>query len=118
KTLAWALPLLVLVQIPVEATRSTLHFGFAIGVVQIAFPILSLLAALALYYTTTPNILAVAQGTLVALLLCVPASIFAYARHFSLSATFRAVFGFHWDREALSFAVPQSLNMMLNQGLV
>src|SRR5690606_2627560 len=64
KTLAWALPLLVLVQIPVEATRSTLHFGFAIGVVQIAFPILSLLAALALYYTTTPNILAVAQGTL------------------------------------------------------
>ncbi len=118
RTLAWALPLLVLVQIPVEATRATLHFGFAVGIVQIAFPISSLLCALLLYFTTTPNILAVAQGTLVALILCLPASLYAYGKHFDLAATFRAVFGFRWDREALSFAIPQSLNMMLNQGLV
>lgn len=118
RTLAWALPLLVLVQIPVEATRATLHFGFAIGIVQVAFPILSLLAALLLYATTTPNILAVAEGTLVALVLCLPASLYAYGKHFDLGATFRAAFGFRWDREALSFAIPQSLNMMLNQGLV
>jgi O-antigen/teichoic acid export membrane protein len=118
KTLAWALPLLVLVQIPVEATRSTLQFGFAIGIVQIAFPVLSLIAALGLYYSLTPNILAIAQGTLIALCLCVPASLFAYAQHFDLRATMRAAVSLRWDREALSFAVPQSLNMMLNQGLV
>lgn len=118
RTLAWALPLLVLVQIPVEATRATLHFGFAIGIVQIAFPVLSLLCALGLYFTITPTILAVAQGAIIALLFCLPASIYAYSKHFDLRATVRAAFGFRWDREALSFALPQSLNMMLNQGLV
>lgn len=118
RTLAWALPLLVLVQIPVEATRATLHFGFAIGIVQIAFPILSLLCALGLYFSVTPSILAVAQGAILALFLCLPASLYAYGRHFDLRATLRAVIGFRWDREALSFALPQSLNMMLNQGLV
>ncbi len=118
KTLAWTLPLLVLVQIPVEATRATLHFGFAIGIVQIAFPILSVVCALALYFTVTPDILAVAQGTLLSLFLCLPASLYAYGKHFDLVATFRAAFGLRWDREALSFALPQSLNMMLNQGLV
>jgi O-antigen/teichoic acid export membrane protein len=118
RTLAWALPLLVLVQIPVEATRATLKFGFAIGIVQIAFPILSLLCGLGLYFSVTPSILAVAEGSILALLLCLPASIYAYAKHFDLLATWRAALRFRWDREALSFALPQSLNMMLNQGLV
>lgn len=118
RTLAWALPLLVLVQVPVEATRATLHFGYAIGIVQIAFPILSLLCALGLYFTVTPTILAVAQGAILALLLCLPASLYAYSKHFDLAATFRAALSFRWDKEALSFALPQSLNMMLNHGLV
>jgi O-antigen/teichoic acid export membrane protein len=118
RTLAWALPLLVLVQVPVEATRSTLHFGYAIGIVQIAFPLLSLLCTLGLYFTVTESILAVAQGSILALLLCLPASLYAYGKHFDLGQTLRAALGFRWSREALSFALPQSLNMMLNQGLV
>lgn len=118
QTLAWSLPLLVLVQVPVEATRASLHFGFAIGIVQVAFPVLSLLWAIGLYYTVTPSILAVAQGSVLALVTCLPASLFAYSRHFDLAKTFRSAFGRRWDREVLSFAFPQSLNMMLNQGLV
>lgn len=118
QTLGWSLPLLVLVQVPAEATRASLHFGFAIGIVQVAFPLLSVLSAVALYYTVSPSILAVAQGTLLALGLCIPASLYAYAKHFDLGRTFRSAFGFRWDREVLSFAFPQSLNMMLNQGLV
>ena len=118
QTLAWSLPLLVLVQIPVEATRASLRFGFAIGIVQIAFPILSLLAALALYFTIEHSILAVAQGAIVALVFCLPASIYAYSRQFDLRQTLRSIVSAPWDREALSFALPQSLNMMLNQGLV
>lgn len=118
QTLAWSLPLLVLVQVPAEATRASLHFGFAIGIVQIAFPVLSMLAAVLLFYTKTPSILAVAQGTILALLLCLPASLFAYAQHFDLPRTLRAALSGKWDREVLSFAFPQSLNMMLNQGLV
>lgn len=118
QTLAWALPLLVLVQVPAEATRASLSFGWAIGIVQIAFPVLSVLAALGLYFTTTPNILAVAQGTLLALVFCLPLSLLAYSRYFELKKTLRASLSRRLHREALSFALPQSLNMMLNQGLV
>ncbi len=118
QTLAWALPLLVLVQVPAEATRATLSFGWAIGIVQIAFPVLSVLCALGLYFTMTPGILAVAQGTLVALFLCVPVSLYAFSRHFEVRKALRASLSPRLHREALSFALPQSLNMMLNQGLV
>jgi O-antigen/teichoic acid export membrane protein len=118
RTLAWSLPLLVLVQVPAEATRSSLKFGYAIGIVQIAFPVLSLLLAIALFYTITPSILAVAQGAVLALVLLVPVSLYAFSRHFDLVRTLRASFSGRWDREALSFALPQSLNMALNQGLV
>jgi O-antigen/teichoic acid export membrane protein len=118
KTLAWSLPLLVLVQVPAEATRSSLKFGYAVGIVQIAFPVLSLVLALLLFYTVTPSILAVAQGAVLALVLLVPASFYAFSRHFDLGRTLRASLRGRWDREALSFALPQSLNMALNQGLV
>lgn len=118
QTLAWSLPLLVLVQVPAEATRSSLQFGYSIGIVQIAFPVLSLLFALGLYFTVTHSILAVAQGAVLALLLLVPVSLHAFSRHFDLGRTFRASLSAPWDREALSFALPQSLNMALNQGLV
>jgi len=118
QTLGWGLPLLVLVQVPVEATRASLKFGYAVGIVQIALPILSLLSTLALYYTVQPTVLAVAQGLLIALVLCVPAAIFAYSRSYDLGRTVRACFTASWDRDALGFSLPQSLHMMLMQGFV
>lgn len=118
QVLGWGLPLLVLVQVPVEATRASLRFGYSVGIVQIAFPALSLMATLGIYYLGNKSILAVAQGMWVALLICVPASIFAFSRHFELRRTVRAMCTNPWDREALGFAVPQSFHMMLSQGLV
>lgn len=117
RTLAWSLPLLVLVQVPVEATRATLKFGAVVGIVNIAFPFLSLLIAIGLYYAGHQSILAVAQAAFLALALCVPASLWAYSRHFDLKRTLIACVSLPWKSEVLKFAFPQSLNMMLNQGL-
>ncbi len=117
RLLAWSLPLLVLVQIPAEATRASLRFGAAVGIVQIALPLLSLVGAITVYYTLDASILAVSKGTLLALVLCAPASFLAYGRHFGIRRTFAGLFDWPSLRQPLSFALPQSLNMMLNQGL-
>jgi O-antigen/teichoic acid export membrane protein len=118
QVLGWGLPLLVLVQVPVEATRASLRFGYSVGIVQIALPVLSLLATLSIYYVWQSSILAVAQGMFVALAICVPAAIFAFSRQYDLRRTIRLMCTNHWEREALSFAIPQSFQMMLSQGLV
>lgn len=116
--LAWALPLLVLMQIPVEAIRARLSFAWAIGIVQIAFPVLSIALAIGLHYTIEPSILAVVDGALLALLLCIPFSLFGFQRHYDLPRFMKALARVPFDREVLSFAIPQSANMALNQGLV
>jgi len=115
--LGWSLPLLVLVQVPAEATRAALRFGAAVGIVQIAFPLLSLGFAIGVYRYQDPSILAVGKGAILALLCCAPASLLAYSRHFSLERTLGGLFHGPSLREALGFAVPQGLNMMLGQGL-
>jgi O-antigen/teichoic acid export membrane protein len=115
--LVWTLPLLVLLQIPVEATRPTLRFAPAIVLVQIAFPLGSFAFALLAYFVWEPSILAVVQGTLISLGICVPVSLLFFKRFAGQGTTWVNIVFCRFRMEPLHFAFPQSLNMALNQGL-
>lgn len=115
--LGWTLPLMVLLQVPAESTRAQLRFGVAIGLVQIAFPLGSYVAATLCYFLFEPSILSIVYGTIISLICCIPFSIFFFIRSLKEKRVVRTLLlaPVHW--ESLSFAFPQSLNMALNQGL-
>ena len=116
--LSWALPLLVLMQLPAEAIKAHLKWGWPVAIVQVVFPTLTLVGALASQWLFDRGILALADGVLLGFAVCVPLSLFAFAQSFSLSKLLRAMLRFQIDREVVGFALPQGLNMALNQGLV
>ena len=117
RLLALALPLIVLMQLCAEATKATMQFAWQVGIVQVLFPLLTLLFAFALHRGAGLGIEALAWGLLLALVFAAAAAIYAFGRIFSLSRTFRAAAALRWDTEVLLFALPQSVNMMMNLGL-
>jgi O-antigen/teichoic acid export membrane protein len=117
RTLSWMLPLLVLVHLPVEATKVHLQFRWSVLTMQIAFPTLSLVSTLLLHQLTGGGILSLAYGVLSGLTLCLPLSFYAFTRHYSMRKLADAVLRMRLDRDALSFGSQQSVNMLLNQGL-
>ena len=117
RLLALALPLIVLMQLCAEATKATMQFAWQVGIVQVLFPLLTLLFAFALHRGAGLGIEALAWGILLALLFAAAAAVFAFGRIFSVSRTLRAAAALRWDSEVLVFARPQSINMMMNLGL-
>lgn len=118
RRLSWALPLLVLMQLPAEAIKAHLKWGWAVSIVQVLFPVISLVGAIIAELVFHRGILGLVDGVMAAFAVCVPLSLFAFARHFSLPRLIRAMLTARPDREVLSFALPQGMNMALNQGLV
>jgi O-antigen/teichoic acid export membrane protein len=116
--LSWTLPLLVLMQLPSEAIKSRLQWGWSVGIVQVGFPSISLAGALVSELVFHRGIMGLVDGVLVAFAVCVPLSLFAFSRVFSLPSFMRAVLSLKLDRSVVVFAVPQGLNMALNQGLI
>ena len=117
RTLALALPLIVVMQLCAEATKAGLQFVWQVGIVQVLFPVLTVCFALALHRSAGLGIDALAWGLIFALLVAAAASVVAYGRFFSIARTLRAALSLRWDREVLVFALPQSVNMMMNLGL-
>jgi len=118
RRLSWALPLLVLMQLPAEAIKAHLKWGWSVSIVQVLFPVISLVGALVSELVFHRGILGLVDGVMAAFAVCVPLSLFAFAQHFSLPRLTRAMLTIRLDREVLSFALPQGMNMALNQGLV
>lgn len=116
--LCWTLPLLVLMQLPSEAIKSRLQWGWSVGIVQVGFPSISLVGALISELVFHRGIMGLVDGVVAAFAVCVPLSLFAFARVFSLPSFLRALLSLKLDRSVVVFAVPQGLNMALNQGLV
>ena len=117
RTLALALPLIVLMQLCAEATKAGLQFVWQVGIVQVLFPVLTLCFALALHQFAGLGIDALAWGLIGALTVAATAAVFAFGRFFSIARTLRAAATLRWDRDVLVFALPQSVNMMMNLGL-
>lgn len=118
RRLSWALPLLVLMQLPAEAIKAHLKWGWAVSIVQVLFPAISLVGALVSELVFHRGIVGLVDGVMAAFAICVPLSLFAFAQNFSLPRLLRAMLTGRLDREVLSFALPQGMNMALNQGLV
>jgi len=118
RMLIWGLPLLVLVQQPVAATKAYLDMKWFVLVSQISQPLLSIVIALGFHFYLEFGIESMVYGILLSLLINIPISIYGYTRYFSLTKTYRAFAKFKMDTKMLRFVFPQSLNMMLNMGLV
>lgn len=116
--LAWALPLFALMHIPVESIKARLSWGPAVWVVQVLVPSLTVVGALVSHLMWDRGILALVDGVLFALLAALPISWTLFSKAYSLRRLIVAFFSGKWDLKVLSFAFPQGVNMMLNQGLV
>lgn len=118
RVLICALPFLLLCQLPTEAMKIFLDFRWQVGVVQVFVPTATVLYGLSFYYLFDMGIEALAWALLAATMTGTPIALFGFGRRFSLGKTIRAFFRFRFDKEVLNFAIPQSLNMMLNLGMV
>jgi O-antigen/teichoic acid export membrane protein len=117
RLLALALPLVVLMQLCAEATKATMEFAWQVGIVQVLFPLLTLLFAFALHRGAGLGIASLAWGILLALVVATSVAVYAFSRLFSPARTLRAGAALRWDSEVLVFALPQSINMLMNLGL-
>lgn len=114
----WALPLMVLMHVPVEALKAHLNVSASVFVTQVLFPYGILGIAFSLHYWGGMGIEAMAYGLVLSALFCVPVSVYLCSRAIKIAPVLRALFTQGPDREVLSFAVPQSLNMAFNLGMV
>lgn len=114
----WALPPMVLMQIPVEALKANLNVHASVFVTQILFPYGVLGLAIGLHLGAGLGIEAMAYALVASALCCVPISVFLCSRVVRLSAVIRALMTQGPDIEVLAFALPQSLNMAFNLGMV
>lgn len=114
----WALPAMVLMHMPVEALKAKLNVHAAVFVTQILFPYGVLALAMALHLGAGMGIEAMAYALVGSALGCVPVSIYLCSRSIRIGPVVRALFTQGPDKEVLAFAVPQSLNMAFNLGMV
>lgn len=114
----WALPPMVLMQIPVEALKANLNVHASVFVTQVLFPYGVLGLAMVLHLWAGMGIEAMAYALVGSALCCVPISIFLCSRVVDVLAVLRALFRRGPDIDVLVFAVPQSLNMAFNLGMV
>lgn len=114
----WALPPMVLMQIPVEALKAQLNVHASVFVTQILFPYGVLGLAMLLHLGVGMGIEAMAYALVGSALCCVPISMYLCSRVIGLGSVLGALFTQGPDREVLAFAVPQSLNMAFNLGMV
>jgi O-antigen/teichoic acid export membrane protein len=117
RVLGLGLPLIVVMQLFAESTKTSMQFHWQVGIVQVLFPSLTLLFALGFHYGAGLGIASLAWGLVCGLAVAAPLSVFAFSRFYSLRRFVRAALAFDWDREVMRFALPQSVNMVMNLGL-
>lgn len=117
RLLVWVLPLAVLLRLPVEAVKAHLDMKWAVIVADGLLPILNLVFAV-MFYLFGFGALGLVYAALLAHLCSIPLAWYGFSRYFSLSKTVAELRRSSVDREVLGFALPQSVNMMFNYGLV
>lgn len=116
RLMAWGLPLTVLVRLPVEAVKAHMDMKWA-TIVDICLPLVMFGVAVGFAFVGAGAgglalawMVAHAVGGLIA--------VYGYTRYFEIGKTLAAMRRPGSSREILGFAVPQSLNMLFNFGLV
>lgn len=118
RVLIVSLPFLLLCQLPTEALKIFLDFRWQVGVVQVFVPTATVVYGLSFYFLLGMGVEALAWALLAATMTGAPIALYGFSRHFSVTRTVSHFFRLKFDREVLDFAIPQSLNMMLNLGMV
>jgi len=118
RILIFALPFLLISQLASEALKIFLDFRWQVGVVQVLVPTATAIYATLLFTVGGMGIEALVWALLFATMTAAPIALYGFSRRFSLWRTVSYFFRGRLDREVLDFAVPQSLNMMLNLGMV
>ena len=118
RVLIFALPFLLISQLASEALKIFLDFRWQVGVVQVFIPTATAIYATLLFTLGCMGIEALVWALLGATITATPIAIYGFSRKFSVWRTVSYFFRGRLDREVLDFAVPQSLNMMLNLGMV
>lgn len=118
RVLIFALPFLLVSQLATESLKIFLDFRWQVGVVQVLIPSATAVYATLLFIFGGMGIEALVWALLAATVTATPIAIYGFSRRFSVLRTVQYTLSFRFDREVLDFAVPQSLNMMLNLGMV
>jgi O-antigen/teichoic acid export membrane protein len=114
--MAWGLPLTVLVRLPVEAVKAHMDMKWA-TIVDICLPLLMFGLAVVFAFTGA-EAGGLALAWMIAHGIAGSIALYGFARYFDLGKLAAAIRRPGESGEILAFAIPQSLNMMFNFGLV
>ncbi len=115
--LSLLLPLNVLVRIPLEALKGLLDMRWAVWVTGGVLPIVNFSSTVVFYFMGW-GLWSLVAAQLLAHTISVFASIYAFTKYFSIGKTLRLLPSAFTQKEFHKFAFPQSLNMLMNFGLV
>jgi O-antigen/teichoic acid export membrane protein len=109
-----ALPLIAVSQASLAATKAKLYQGYSALFTGFVFPFL-LLVFNVLAWKLHAGLLGMIQAYVFAYLVLAVLSFGVYLRHYELRPLLQAIRRVEIDRRALSFAIPQAINMTFNK---
>lgn len=115
--LVWTLPCMAMMEIGVAATKSLMMMEYDTFIIGFLRPTLLLVSAVVMWFFA-PGLEGLLTAYLVSHALLALLAVWAFTRHFSLVELGRALIRPKIDRALLSFALPQSLNLTLNNFIV
>lgn len=118
RVLICGLPFLLLSQLATEAMKIFLDFRWQVVVVQIFIPTFSIIMTLALALIWGMGIESMVWSLVAGTVCAVPMALYGLSTKFHLWRIVSYTVRLKFDREVLDFAIPQSLNMLLNLGMV
>jgi O-antigen/teichoic acid export membrane protein len=111
--LAWVLPAIAVMELGVAATRSLMLMEYDTVIVGVLKPLLLGVSAVIAWFFM-PELEGLVWAYLITHIVLAVAGIWAFSRHFSLRAVGRSLLRPRVDRALVAFALPQSLNLTLN----
>ena len=116
KILSWTLPFAAIVKVCVAATKALMKMEYHVAISGFVRPLVLLGCTFAAWHLDA-GINGLMWAQVVSYALAAVIGVWAFARHFSWSATLRACLRLRVDWQMLHFALPQNLNITINQYL-
>jgi O-antigen/teichoic acid export membrane protein len=112
-SLVWVLPAIAIMELGVAATRSLMLMEYDTVIVGVLRPLLLGISTTAAWFVM-PDLRGLIWAYLLTNVLLAAAGVWAFTRHFSLLEVGRHLVRLRIDRGLVAFAIPQSLNLTLN----
>jgi O-antigen/teichoic acid export membrane protein len=115
--LSFLLPLKVLVQIPLEAVKAHLDMRWSVWIMGGILPLGNVLFTLGFYFLGY-GLWSLVYGQILANVIGMVGAFYGFTRYFKIRLLFRHLLGGIFRKDIHAFAIPQSINMLMNYGLV